>query len=240
MMRHPNIIAAGMAALIAGSALLAPARAEAFSLGNILGGIILKEIFTDRHTMEERQEDMLRQLGKSSLLLNSSILDIMEALQLDPKLLASRRLIYENLKKDSLNIDNVRASVREPLPMAEMQSAAHRTLVAGNEAKIARINESVKSAKKKRAMSQKAMLLAGKDAFFIMQHVARGDMGEDGDMQDLFDFYDVAREANGLIKEQDAQVKELDKALAEYEKSQDIKPPSDKEAEKEMEGWTPE
>lgn len=241
-MRINVYIAAGLAVIVS---LLAcsPAKAEASIVGDVIGNIILGSVLHDGHSLKERQDDMLRQLNKSAMLLNSSMIDVMQVLDMDPDMIASRKLVYENLKKDSLNIDFIVQSVAMPVPASDISKAADAIIASGNQVRIRDVDAAMKEAKKKREMSDKARLLADKDAVFILKHVFDGSLSHDGGKDaasDVISIIQTAEKANKLIKQQDAQRKALDAALEKYENLEEIAGPSEEEAEREMEGWTPE
>ena len=85
-----------------------------------------KPDFSAGSSWSDSQRDMLYQLRQSSLLLDSSLLDVMQALKMDPALISNRQMLYNNLKSSDTDLGFLQASSEADVPAEQMQSAAKR------------------------------------------------------------------------------------------------------------------
>ena len=59
---------------------------------------------------------MLQNLGNSAMLMESSSIDVLNALQLNPELVSQKQMALDNLRSDTTNLDFQRASVEGDIP----------------------------------------------------------------------------------------------------------------------------
>lgn len=210
----------------ASGVILAPNKVEAFGLGNI-GQLVGKSLGVNISVdgLTNQQNDMLQQLGNSTILLNSSTLDVMQALNMNPELISAQQLAYNNLKSDNTNLDFQKASVELEIPSEDVKVAAKSILDSGDKDQIAALNSSIKSAENKRIAADICMALASRDAVSILKNATAG-INSGNNLDAFQQLFTTTQTAQQIIKLQGKQIKALNTALADYKKTQNIKEPN--------------
>lgn len=205
--------------------ILTPNKVEAFGIGNI-GEAVGKEmgINVNDNGLTNQQNDMLQQLRNSTILLNSSTLDVMQALNMNPELISAQQLVYNNLKSDNTNLDFQKASADMTIPSENVKAAAKSILDSGDKDQIAALNSSIKRAENKRIAADVCMVLASCDAVSILKSTIAG-INSGNDLEAFQQFFATTQTARQIIQLQRSQIKALNTALADYKKTQNIKEP---------------
>lgn len=229
-----RILATTLAVML-GTSMVASNTALAFGFGdvaNIVSGgpaAGATEEAPDMDGLTGRQERMLDRLASSTLLFSAATVDVYQALELDPKIIGEQNLIFSNLSGDKTNKDYVKKAASEKIATKEVKAAAKAALASGDQDKIGRINEAIKSANLKKQGAYLYTGLALADAVSVIKEGSRGMKGFSGEGQ-LIGIVKSAQAAQSLCNAQNKQIKALNEALAEYSASQNIEKPSDEES----------
>ena len=197
-----------------------------------------KPDFSAGSSWSDSQRDMLYQLRQSSLLLDSSLLDVMQALKMDPALISNRQMLYNNLKSSDTDLGFLQASSEADVPAEQMQSAARKILDSGDEATLAELDQSIRRAETKRVLAGVYLALAARDAISVIGKAADGTGNRGWSVWE--GLFSTVWQTRQLLQQQNHQNSQLKEALADYRAARNIRTPSQKEAQQAMEGWKPE
>lgn len=223
------IVVTAMAVVVGSSGIIFPQqKAEAFNLSDIggaLGGLLGgKMVNIDIDGLSNQQNSMLQNLGNSAMLLESSSIDVMSALQLHPELVSQKQMALDNLRSDSTNLDFQRASVEGDIPSEDLRAAAKAVMDSGDQERIEALNSSIRMAENKRIAADICMALAAKDAVGIIKTAIVG-IQQGNDVDSLQNLLSTAQAAKSIIDAQNHNIKTLNSALREYKAKQNIKAP---------------
>lgn len=174
--------------------------------------------------LSNQQNSMLQNLGNSAMLLESSSIDVMSALQLHPELVSQKQMALDNLRSDSTNLDFQRASVEGDIPSEDLRAAAKAVMDSGDQERIEALNSSIRMAENKRIAADICMALAAKDAVGIIKTAIVG-IQQGNDVDSLQNLLSTAQAAKSIIDAQNHNIKTLNSALREYKAKQNIKAP---------------
>lgn len=223
------IVVTAMAVVLGSSGIIFPQqKAEAFSLGDVgglLGGLFGgKVVDINIDGLSNQQNSMLQNLGNSAMLMESSSIDVLNALQLNPELVSQKQMALDNLRSDTTNLDFQRASVEGDIPAEEMKAAAKAVLESGDQERIEALNSSIRASENKRIAADVCMALAAKDAVGIIRNAVIG-IQQGNNVDGLQTLLSTAQAAKTIIDAQNHHLKILNTALKDYKAKQNIKAP---------------
>ena len=211
----------------------------AFGLGDLTSMIGLNKndaVAVDSESLNNRQAQMFLKLWSATKLYALANHNIKVALELDPESLAEEEMVISNLDEDRTNEDYVRAAVSMPTHAEEVKAKLKELLDSGDQERIESINEAIRAAELKKAAAQIITILAIKDAVGIVKDGICGLRGG-ADNEAFNRLIQSAKVAQKFCDQQSKQTKEIDGAMKEYKKKQNIKPIPKNEALALSESW---
>ena len=238
------LIAGLVAALISGSAVdLTRNTAEAgFDLGGALKDIgkdaVKKSLNIDVEGMQDRKQQMVLNLSRAAICYAEAAIDVSEALNLNPEQRAQMQAALTGLKNNKTDLGSMKlVGETTKLSKEELETATRNLMDSGDQAKIEQANELIKKSKTARSAAGLYQGLATRDITMLISNsvkaMAGGDLGDKlKSIQEISEVANAAKAVNSIINDNRKIMKE---ALKAYEKKNNIKDVSEKDAKKQME-----
>lgn len=191
----------------------------------------------DVDALEDKRQNMILNLSRAAVCYGQAAIDVAEALNLDTTKITQMKAALTGLENDRTNLGSMkRVGEATKLDKAEIEAAAKNLMDSGDQEQIDRANELIKKAKVERRAANLYKGLALRDATRIIASSLTAFKSPDlqsklSAIQDLSETANAAKAVSHTISENHKILKD---ALKAYEKKNNIKDVSDKEAEKQM------
>lgn len=235
------VIAGLVAALISGSTVTMNTAEAGFDLGGIakeIGkGALGKALGVDIDSMQDKKQNMILNLSRAAICYAEAAINVSEALNLNPEQRAQMKAALSNLKNNKTDLGSMkRVGETTQMTKEELETAAQNLMDSGNQADIEKANKLIKESKAQRRAANIYKGLALRDATTIIaSSVAAFKDGNLGDkVKTVTELAEVAKNAQAVCNVIGDNHKVMKNALKAYEKKNNIKDVSDKEAEKQM------
>lgn len=235
------VIAGLVAALISGSTVTMNTAEAGFDLGGIakeIGkGTLGKALGVDIDSMQDKKQNMILNLSRAAICYAEAAINVSEALNLNPEQRAQMKAALSNLKNNKTDLGSMkRVGETTQMTKEELETAAKNLMDSGNQADIDKANELIKQSKAQRRAANIYKGLALRDATTIIASSVTA--FKDGNLGDkvntIKELAEVAKNAQAVSNIIGQNHKVMKDALKAYEKKNNIKDVSDKEAEKQM------
>ena len=181
---------------------------------------------------------MVLNLSRAAICYAEAAIDVSEALNLNPEQRAQMQAALTGLKNNKTDLGSMKlVGETTKLSKEELETATRNLMDSGDQAKIEQANELIKKSKTARSAAGLYQGLATRDITMLISNsvkaMAGGDLGDKlKSIQEISEVANAAKAVNSIINDNRKIMKE---ALKAYEKKNNIKDVSEKDAKKQME-----
>ena len=235
------IVAGIMAAVISTTPLTLNTAEAGFDIGGLVKegakDAVKKSLNVDVEGMQNKEQQMIANLSKAAICYGQAEIHVSEALGLNPESRAQMQAALNGLKNNRTDLGSMKlVGEASTITKEELATAAQNLMDSGDQEKIDRANELIKQSKAERQAANLYKGLALRDITMLISSsvkaMAGGNLGDKlNAVQDISSAANSAKSVTDIIN---AKHKAMKEGLKAYEKKNNIKEVSDKDAEKMM------